>query len=123
MNPKLEQFVDQQCLNLETYRKDGQARRTPVWFVEDHGALYVHTVKNAGKIKRIRRDARVRVAPCDMRGVVKGEWFDGEAHVLDEAGTTRVNLLLDQKYGEAMTQFKQRNNLQDAAWDAIEIRL
>ena len=33
----------------------------------------------------------------------------------------RVNQLLDQKYGEAMAQFKQRNNLQNVAWDAIEI--
>ena len=41
--------------------------------------------------------------------------------VLDEAGPTRANQLLDQKYGEAMAQFKQRNNLQNVAWDAIEI--
>jgi len=119
----LEQFADQQFLNLETYRKDGQAMRTPVWFVEDDGVLYLHTVKNAGKVKRIRRTARVRVAPCDARGAVAGEWLDGEARVLDETGMTRVNELLDRKYGEAMAQFKQRNNLQYVAWDAIEIRV
>jgi len=119
----LEQFANQQYLNLETYRKDGQPVRTPVWFVEDNGALYLHTVKNAGKVKRIRRMARVRVVPCDMLGAVTGEWIDGEARVLDEAGMTRVNQLLDQKYGEAMAQFKQRNNLQNVAWDAIEIRV
>jgi PPOX class probable F420-dependent enzyme len=119
----LEQFATQQYLNLETYRTDGQPVRTPVWFVEDAGALYVHTVKNAGKVKRIRRTARVRIAPCDMRGVITGEWIAGEAHVLDEARVTRVNELLDQKYGEAMNQFKQRFNLQHAEWDAIEIRL
>jgi uncharacterized protein len=119
----LEQFADQQFLNLETYRKDGQAMRTPVWFVEDNGVLYLHTVKNAGKVKRIRRTARVRVAPCDARGSVAGEWIDGEARVLDDADLVRVNQLLDQKYGEAMAQFKQRNNLQNVAWDAIEIRV
>jgi uncharacterized protein len=119
----LEQFANQQFLNLETYRKDGQAMRTPLWFVEDAGVLYLHTVKNAGKVKRVRRNARVRVAPCDARGAVTGEWIDGQARVLDEAGMTRVNELLDRKYGEAMAQFKQRNNLQNAAWDAIEIRV
>ena len=119
----LEQFANQQYLNLETYRKDGQAIRTPVWFVEDNGALYLHTVKNAGKVKRIRRTARVRVAPCDMMGTVNGAWIEGEARVLDETDVARVNQLLDQKYGEAMAQFKQRNNLQNVAWDAIEIRV
>ena len=123
MDPKVEQFANQHYLNLETYRKDGQAVRTPVWFAADYGVLYVHAVKHAGKVKRIRRTARARVAPCDMIGVVTGEWIDGEARVLDEAGTTRANQLRDQKYGEAMAQFKQRNNLQNVAWDAIEIRV
>jgi PPOX class probable F420-dependent enzyme len=123
MDTKLAQFVDQQYLNLETYRKDGQAVRTPVWFAEDNGVLYLHTVKNTGKVKRIRHTAHVRVAACDMIGTITGEWIEGEARVLDEAGTLRVNELLDQKYGAAMTQFKQRNNLQNVAWDAIEIRV
>jgi uncharacterized protein len=123
MNPKLERFANQQYLNLETYRRDGQPVRTPVWFVEDNGALYLHTVKNAGKVKRIRRTACVRVVPCDMVGAITGEWIDGEARVLAADGVQQVNALLKRKYGEAMTHFKQRNNLQDVAWDAIEIRV
>ena len=71
---RLAQFADQQYLNLETYRKDGRAVRTPVWFAEDEGGvLYLRTVKDAGKVKRIRRQARVRVAPCDMAGTVTRE--------------------------------------------------
>jgi len=80
------------------------------------------TVKRACSTN-IRRTARVRVAPCDARGAVAGEWLDGEARVLDETDMTRVNELLDRKYGAAMAQFKQRNNLQNVAWDAIEIRV
>jgi len=123
MSPRLAQFANQQYLNLETYRKDGQAVRTPVWFVEDNGALYLHTVKNAGKVKRIRGNARVRVAPCDMLGNVTGEWAAGEARVLDAAGAQRVNDLLDRKYGVAKAEFERRNNLQNVAWDAIGIRM
>jgi ATP-dependent DNA ligase len=66
---------------------------------------------------------RARLSAFAARGAVAGEWIDGEARVLDEAGMTRVNELLDRKYGEAMAQFKQRNNLQYVAWDAIEIRV
>ena len=123
MNPGLEQFANQQYLNLETYRKDGQAMRTPVWFAEDSGVLFLHTVKNSGKVKRIRRTARVRVAPCDMTGTVKGEWIEGEARVLDADGARRVDELLDRKYGAAKVEFERRNNLQNIAWDAIAIRV
>jgi hypothetical protein len=54
----LEQFAKQHYLNLETYRKGGQAMRPPVWFVEDGGVLYLRTVKNAGKVNSIRRTGR-----------------------------------------------------------------
>jgi uncharacterized protein len=123
MNPNVNPFANQQYLNLETYRKNGQVARTPVWFAQDGARLVVHTVAGAGKVKRIRNNPRVRVAPCDMIGNVTGEWVAGEARILDEAGLRRVNQLLDQKYGEAMVQFKQRNNLQNVAWDAIEIHV
>ncbi|NTU64954.1 MAG: PPOX class F420-dependent oxidoreductase [Chloroflexi bacterium] len=123
VNPLLAQFANQQYLNLETYRKDGQAVRTPVWFAEDDGTLFLHTVKNTGKVKRIRRSAQVRVAPCDMVGTITGEWIAGEAHLLDAEGIRRVNDLLDRKYGAAKAEFERRNNLQNVAWDAIEIRI
>jgi hypothetical protein len=57
----LAQFAGQQYLNLETYRKTGQAMPTPVWFLEDNGTLYVRTVANSGQVKRIRNNSRVRV--------------------------------------------------------------
>jgi uncharacterized protein len=123
MGSDLSQFADQQYLNLETYRKNGQAMRTPVWFVQAGDVLYVHTVAGSGKVKRIRRNSQVRIAPCDRIGNVTGEWQAGEVRVLDVDGMQRANELLDQKYGEAMAQFKQRNNLQDVTWDAIEIQL
>jgi uncharacterized protein len=115
MNPKLEQFANQQYLNLETYRKAGQAMRTPVWFAEDSGVLFLHTVKNSGKVTRIRRTARVRVAPCEMMGTVKGEWIEGKARVLDADGARRVDELLDRKYGAAKAEFERRNHRQSAA--------
>ena len=123
MKPKLEQFANQQVLNLETYRNDGQAMRTPVWFAEDSGVLFLHTVKNSGKVKRIRRTARVRVAPCAMLGTVKGEWIEGEARVLDVDGARRVDELLDRRCGAANAEFERRNHLRSAAQDAIEIRV
>src|SRR5262245_30891043 len=98
-NDKLAQFADQQYLNLESYRRDGQGVRTPLWFVEDNGTLYFYTVAHSYKVKRIGSNPRVRVVPCDMRGGVKGEWVDATAKRLSEDEALRANELLNRKYG------------------------
>ena len=40
-------------------RIDGTPVQTPVWFAEEHGVLYVYTLANAGKVKRIGRNPRI----------------------------------------------------------------
>jgi uncharacterized protein len=100
-NDKLAQFADQKYLNLESYRKNGQEARTPLWFAEDNGVLYFYTVAHSYKVKRIAANPHVRVAPCDVRGNVKGEWVDATARRLDKQESRRANELLDRKYGLA----------------------
>ncbi len=68
MNEALERFRDRKCLNLETYRKSGEGVRTPLWFVEENGVLYAETLSETGKVKRLRREPRVRLVPSDQRG-------------------------------------------------------
>jgi PPOX class probable F420-dependent enzyme len=96
---KLSQFAGEKYLNLETYRKDGTAVATPVWFAEDGGLLYIYSLADAGKVKRIRNNTRVRIAPCDMRGKLKGEWVDARARSLQGDEAARGHRLLDEKYG------------------------
>jgi uncharacterized protein len=100
-NDKLAQFANQKYLNLESYRRNGQGVRTPLWFVEDDGALYFYTVAHSYKVKRIRNNPRVRVAPCDMRGNLKGDWVAATARRLGEAESRLANELLNRKYGWA----------------------
>jgi hypothetical protein len=51
-------------ISLTTFRRDGTAVSTPVWVVSDDGRrLLVWSGANTWKVKRIRRDPRVRVAP------------------------------------------------------------
>lgn len=68
---------------LETFRKSGEGVVTPVWAVAEDGKLYVWTVGDSGKVKRIRNNGRVRVAVSDSRGAPKSDWVEGEARVLD----------------------------------------
>lgn len=98
-NEKISQFAGEKYLNLESYRKTGVAVATPVWFAEDSGILYVYSLANAGKVKRIRNNPRVRVMACDLRGKAKGEWVEARAQILDAAGAKHAHRLLDKKYG------------------------
>ena len=100
-NDNLAQFANQKYLNLESYRKNGQGVRTPLWFVEDNGALYFYTEAHSYKVKRITANPRVRIVPCDMRGKVKGQWVDATARRIDGEESRRANELLDRKYGWA----------------------
>ena len=96
-------LAGEKYINLETYRKNGQGVRTPVWFVEmingDVSVLYVRTSDDTGKYKRVRNNSSVQIAPCDMRGSVKGNWVKGEASIADEEEKIKAFKMLEKKYG------------------------
>ena len=92
-------FAAQKYLNLESVKRDGTPIQTPVWFAEDQGVLYVYTLANAGKVKRIRRTPRIRLAPCTMRGTVTGPWVEAEATIVDATTAAHGHALLRHKYG------------------------
>jgi len=96
---KLSQFAGEKYLNLETYRKNGKAVATPVWFAQDGGVLYIYSLADAGKVKRIRNNLRVRIASCDMRGKLKGEWVEARARIVQGDEAAKGHRLLDKKYG------------------------
>ena len=96
---QLTPFATQRYLNLESWKRDGTPVQTPVWFAEDHGVLYVYTLAKAGKVKRIRRNPRIRLAPCTMRGTVTGPWVEAEATIGDATTATHGHTLLRHKYG------------------------
>ena len=96
---KISQFLNQKYINLETYRKNGQAVQTPVWFAIEDSVIYVRTDNNSGKIKRARNNPHVRITPSNARGQPKGEWVDGKLRIASTAESERANQLLNQKYG------------------------
>lgn len=90
-------------LNLATFRRTGAAVETPIWFAESQGRLYAFSAGNAGKIKRLRRTSRARVAACDVRGRVTGPWLEARARVIrDPALGARAMAALRAKYGWQM---------------------
>ena len=104
MDP-LKTFIDQQYMNLETYRKSGEGVRTPVWFVVVNDELCFTTEAGSAKVKRMRRNPVVSVAPCKVDGTPLGTWVSAEARFVDEAEAERVNRGLKKKYGLMKTLF------------------
>lgn len=93
------QFSGKKYISLESFRKNGQGVAVPVWFAEEGGVFFVYSEGESGKVKRIRNNPRVRVAPCDARGGVKGEWVNATARILDGAEARHADDLLNAKYG------------------------
>ncbi len=83
------QLADAEYFSLATFRKNGNAVPTPVWFAPAGDTFYVFSAADAGKVKRIRLTSRARVAACDMRGKLLGEWFDAKARLVSDADEIR----------------------------------
>jgi PPOX class probable F420-dependent enzyme len=94
----LARFAGHKYLSLETFRRSGVGVRTPLWFAENNGELLLYTLADSGKVKRIRNNPRVRVAPSDMRGKLLGDWTDGQARFLQGQEAQNANRLLNRKY-------------------------
>jgi uncharacterized protein len=96
-------FDRHRYMSLGTFRRSGVEVATPVWFAAADGKLYVFTAGESGKVKRLRHTARVRVAPSDGRGRVRGEWRQATARILTEPRSIeRAHALLLAKYGWQM---------------------
>jgi PPOX class probable F420-dependent enzyme len=90
-------------INLATFKRDGGAVETPVWFAELDAKLYVFTEADSYKVKRLRRNPKVRVARCGAMGGVTGPWRDGTARVIEDGATERAAYVaLRAKYGWQM---------------------
>ena len=85
-------------LSLTSFKRDGAAVATPVWFVADGERLLVTTDAKSFKVKRIRRNPRVTVALCAAGGRLWGEPVPALAEVLPAEELPRVEQLMARKY-------------------------
>ncbi|MCK6555003.1 PPOX class F420-dependent oxidoreductase [Candidatus Binatia bacterium] len=96
-------LANESYVNLATFRRNGKAVQTPVWFAIIAGKLYVVTDGTSAKVKRIRATKKIRVAPCNAWGGVTGPWVDGTGRVLtDQTAIRRAHAALQEKYGWQM---------------------
>ena len=100
----------QKYISLATFRKNGVAVHTAVWFAERDGKIYVKTRNDSGKYKRIRNNPQVNVAPCTARGKVAGPEFAGTARILPPEQSEKAKESMNQKYWLARLPFWSKNN-------------
>ena len=94
---------DERFINFATFKRNGDAVETPVWFAEHLGTLYLFSAGNAGKVKRLRNSPRSRVAACNARGKLRGSWLATTACILNEEQDKRTaHTALLNKYGWQM---------------------
>jgi len=84
---------------LTTFRTDGTPVPTPVWAVDVGSELLVWTEAATGKVKRIRRNGRVTLAPCTFSGRPTGPTVEAHARLLADEGIARTQAAIERKYG------------------------
>lgn len=92
-------FHDQAYLSLTSFRKNGSPVATPMWFAQEGEKLYVMTGAETGKVKRVRHNAQVEVAPCTLNGSLLGPSLEAMARILHDADRASANRALNRKYG------------------------
>jgi len=99
---------NEKYVNLSTQKKDGSFVNTPVWFAQDKekNNFYIFSAGEAGKVKRIKNFSSARVAICDVRGNLRGEWIPAQAELVNQEETKiKAYKQLHKKYGLTIKVF------------------
>jgi PPOX class probable F420-dependent enzyme len=83
-------LASHKVVNLTTFRKSGEGVPTPVWFAQLGERLYIFTAPQSGKVKRIRNNSRVEIAPATFKGKPLGQSVAASARLLDPATEAEV---------------------------------
>ena len=113
-------------VNLETFRKNGTGVQTPVWVARDGDELVIFTNGDSYKVKRLRREPKIRIAECGVRGGLNGPWHGGTGRLVDdEASKQSGTRALHRKYGWQITLADWGARLRGSKknWAFIMIRL
>ena len=95
----LEALFPGRYLSVTSFKRDGTGVATPLWFVSDGGRLFALTDLRSAKVRRIRHNPQVLVAPCRANGKLRGEPLPARVEVLTAVPELeRVQQLLIERY-------------------------
>ena len=99
-------------LSITSFKRNGVGVATPVWFVQEGGRLLVQTEADSGKVKRIRHNPHIMIAPCTATGRMLADPVPARAELLGDAELGRVERLLAAKYRIDLLVIKPIRSLQ-----------
>lgn len=94
----LRPFVEQTNVLLTTYRRTGEGVGTPIHLVVDGDRAVFRTWNTTGKVKRLRNNPDVTIAPSTIRGEPTGEVIRATVRELTGREAARAAQLLSGKY-------------------------
>jgi uncharacterized protein len=107
-------------ISLTTFKRDGGPVSTPVWVTSDDSRrLLVWSGTKTFKVRRLRHNPHVLVAPANFRGRERGPRVSGHARLITDPGIDR---LLRRKYGwqKRALDVVNRGSAPES-WSVIEI--
>jgi uncharacterized protein len=96
--PALESFVRQKTVLLTTYRRDGTPVGTPVHIAVEGNHAFIRTWDTTWKLKRMRNNPEVEIAPSTTLGKPTGPAIHARATVLSGAEAAHAARVLARKY-------------------------
>jgi uncharacterized protein len=99
MSQLVDEFSGRRYINLESYKKNGAPKLTPVQSLEHNGFIYLRTDPKTWKFKRIKNNPRVRIARSDRNGKPLGAWVEGTASIVDGEEKDRMQKVFRKEYG------------------------
>lgn len=114
-------LAPEEFIVLTTYRRDGRAVPTTVWFAYGDGKVYITTGSSAGKIKRVRNNGHVQMTPSDRTGnLLEKPQVQGKAHEATTEEGVVAHALLEQKYGEHFRQLTSARTAGERTYIVVE---
>lgn len=96
-------IADEKYVSLTTYRKNGEAKSSPVWIVDlCDGTVGFATASSSWKVKRLGNDPNMSISPSDAKGnVAPGAPVLTGTAIASTDDLDRVWPLVIAKYGRA----------------------
>jgi uncharacterized protein len=93
---------EQRFVSLTTFKRNGEAVSAPMWIGRDGAGVFIWTPADSWKVKRVRKNPRVLLAPSGRSGKVRNGVvpLEGTAEVItDPATVDRLQGAIRSKYG------------------------
>jgi PPOX class probable F420-dependent enzyme len=97
-DPRLAHLADRWAVALTTYKRNGTPVTRPVNIVVEGDRAFFRTYDKAWKVRRLRNDPRVEIAPSTWRGRPTGPALRARARLLEGAEAERAGRLVDRKH-------------------------